>query len=312
MASTLGPRNRLNTAPATIIKVQTPTTAAQLTPALGPEDCLPLGLFGELGLDPADASGGAAAVKVLGEHPAQDHDRKAGNGGQLGQKEQGRGADGRGESAFAQHQQLQQGGQVEQQVHRQKGEGRLPGLAVEKVEGPEQQSRKADGAFAAVLLHLRKVPQVGGAGGAQIGGPVLGGDAVDGLVGAGSAGLPVTAALGLLVQAGVIEAAGALLGLAVGVHPGRGRRAGLKGRTAVAAAGGVLRVGGAAVGAAALGPGRGGGRPFKPRAVLAGVDAGALFFVAGAVIGRAAVGTYDNIVRIGQGLPQTEQGQPVN
>src|SRR5699024_11273439 len=85
-----------------------------------------------------------------------------------------------------------------------------------------QQSRKADGAFAAVLLHLRKVPQVGGTGRAQIGGPVLGGDAVDGLVGAGSAGLPVTAALGLLVQAGVIEAAGALLGLAVGVHPGLG------------------------------------------------------------------------------------------
>ena len=114
MASTLGPSSRLNTAPATIIRVQTPTTAAQLTPPLGAQNGFPLGLVGELGLDPADPLSGAAAVEIFGEHTAQDHDGKAGDGSQLGQKQQGRNADGRSERALAHHQQFQQGGQVQQ------------------------------------------------------------------------------------------------------------------------------------------------------------------------------------------------------
>src|SRR5699024_10525377 len=144
---------------------------------------------------------------------------------------------------------------------------------------------------------------------AQIGGPLLGRDAVDGLVGAGRAGLPVAAGLGLLVQAGIVEtAAGVLLGLTVGVHPGRGRLAGLEHIAQVAAPGRAFRVGSAAVGAAPLGLGRGGGRPLKACAVLVGVDAAALLFVAGAVIGRAAVRANDDIVRIGQGLAADRTG----
>ena len=103
-------------------------------------------------------------------------------------------------------------------------------------------------------------------------------------------------------------AAAGLLGLAVGVHPGRGRLASFENIAAVAAPGRVFRVGSAAVRAAALGLGRGGGRPLKACAVLVGIDAAALLFVAGAVIGRAAVRANDDIVRIGQGLAADRTG----
>ena len=183
----------------------------------------------------------------------------------------------------------------------QKAEGRLPRLAVEEVEGAEEQSRKAHGYLALLELHPAVSGEVSGGGGADIVQPVLTGDAVHlGLFAEGVLKkrlLRVGGSAELTVHLGVVESLFA-------AAAGRRRLLPLGGKHSTAAAAGFL------IPQGALAAGRTGAElallvgelPLVAGGVGRAVDALAQLLVADAVIRRAAVGADHDVILKCEGL----------
>ena len=245
--------------------------------------------------------GGAFAVEPLAVHTAHQHQHEAEDRADPGKYRQSRSAHGGGEGAAGELQHLDKGGRCQQKLSGQKAEGRLPRLAVEEVEGAEQQSRKAHGYLALLELHPAVSGEVSGGGGADIVQPVLTGDAVHlGLFAEGVLKkllLRVGGSAELTVHLGVVESLFAAVA-------GRRRLLPLGGQHSTAAAAGFL------IPQGALAAGRTGAElallvgelPLVTGGVGGAVDALAQLLVADAVIRCAAVGADHDVILKCEGL----------
>ena len=197
----------------------------------------------------------------------------------------------------------------------------LPHLAVKQIGRPEQECRQADCDLLLRHAHAEKLHQVIHRAAAHVGGPVLGLDAVDGILGADLAAADAAVVVGGEgVDAGVGGRA-AVVGLMHGgrvagvdrhlrvlvLRVGSGAVVLWQGTAAVAALRRARLVVGAAVRAGGLlrgffGLGTELGLPFKPGGVLRLVHTGPDLLPAGPVVGRAAVGADDDVILVGKCL----------